>query len=96
MLAPAFGQRIEQMVTEELPRLPWGATLVVVTCRVTATMQRMLLRLARSTGHQRVVLVAIGEKPELLPELRRRVPVYHLGTMERWDEIDHITLEPLA
>lgn len=96
MLAPAFGQRIEQMMTEELPRLPWGATMVMITCRVTATMQRMLLRLARSTGHQRVVLVAIGEKPELLPELRRRVPVYHLGTMERWDEIDHITLESIV
>jgi uncharacterized protein (DUF58 family) len=96
MLAPAFGQRIEQMLTEELPRMPWGATQVVITCRVTATMQRMLLRLARSTGNQRVVLVAIGEKPELLPELRRRVPVYHLGSMERWDEIDHITLEPIV
>lgn len=96
MLAPAFGQRIEQMMTEELPRLPWGATMVVVTCRVTATMQRMLLRVARSTGNQRVVLVAIGEKPELLPELRRRVPVYHLGTLERWDEIDHITLESIS
>jgi hypothetical protein len=31
-----------------------------------------------------------------LPELRRRVPVYHLGTMERWDEIDHITLESIG
>jgi uncharacterized protein (DUF58 family) len=96
MLAPAFGQRIEQMVTEELPRLPWGATLVVITCRVTATMQRMLLRLARATGNQRVVLVAIGERPELLPDLRRRVPVYHLGSMERWDEIEHITLESIV
>jgi uncharacterized protein (DUF58 family) len=96
MLAPAFGQRIEQMVTEEISRLPWGATLVVITCRVTATMQRMLLRLARSTGNQRVVLVAIGERPELLPDLRRRVPVYHLGTMERWDEIEHITLESIV
>ncbi|HEV2127798.1 MAG TPA: DUF58 domain-containing protein [Thermomicrobiales bacterium] len=96
MIAPAFGARIEQMMTEEIPRLPWGASMVVVTCRVTPTMQRMLLRLARSTGNQRVVLVAIGDRPELLPELRRRVPVYHLGRQERWDELEQITLQPLV
>jgi len=96
MIAPAFGDRIERMMTEEIPKLPWGATLVVITCRVTPTMQRMLLRLARSTGNQRVVLVTIGEEPELVPDLRRRVPVYHLGTKERWDEIERITLESIA
>ena len=96
MIAPAFGDRIEQMMTEEISKLPWGATLVVITCRVTPTMQRMLLRLARATGNQRVVLVTIGDKPELVPDFRRRVPVYHLGTEERWDEIEQITLEPIA
>jgi uncharacterized protein (DUF58 family) len=96
MIAPAFGARIEQMMTEEIPRLPWGASMVVVTCRVTPTMQRMLLRLARATGNQRVVLVAIGDRPELLPELRRRVPVYHLGTQERWDELEQITLQSIV
>jgi uncharacterized protein (DUF58 family) len=95
MIAPAFGARIEHMITEEVSKLPWGATMVVITCKVTPTMQRMLMRLARSTGHQRVVLVAIGDRPELLPELRRRVPVYHLGTRERWDAIDRITLESI-
>jgi uncharacterized protein (DUF58 family) len=96
MIAPAFGERIEEMMTRELTRIPWGATLVVVTCRVTPTMQRVLLRLARATGNQRVVLVTIGDKPELVPDLRRRVPVYHLGTKERWDEIERISLEPIA
>ncbi len=96
MIAPAFGERIEQMMTAEIPKLPWGATMVVITCRVTPTMQRMLLRLARATGNQRVVLVTIGERPELVPELRRRVPVYHLGTKERWDEIEQITLESIG
>lgn len=95
MIAPAFGERIEQMMTEEIPRLPWGASMVVITCRVTPTMQRMLLRLARSTGSQRVVLVVIGDRPELLPELGRRVPVYHVGTQERWDEIEQITLQTI-
>lgn len=96
MIAPAFGARIEQMMTEEIPRLPWGASMIVVTCRVTPTMQRMLLRLARATGNQRVVLVAIGDRPELLPELRRRVPVYHLGTQERWDELEQVTLRSIV
>lgn len=96
MIAPAFGERIEEMMSKEIPKLPWGATLVVITCRVTPAMQRVLLRLARATGNQRVVLVAIGDKPELVPELRRRVPVYHLGTKERWDDIERITLHPIA
>lgn len=96
MIAPAFGERIEEMITREIPKILWGATLVVVTCRVTPTMQRMLLRLARATGNQRVVLVTIGDKPELVPDLRRRVPVYHLGTKERWDEIERIVLDPIA
>lgn len=92
MLMPAFGERIERMVVEELPRLPWGSTIVIVTCRVTEGMQRSLLRLARSSGTQRFVIVAIGAEPELVPELRRRLPVYHLSDREPWDEIQHITL----
>ncbi|MDQ3541880.1 MAG: DUF58 domain-containing protein, partial [Chloroflexota bacterium] len=67
MLMPAFGERIERMVVEELPRLPWGSTIVIVTCRVTEGMQRSLLRLARSSGTQRFVIIAIGATPELVP-----------------------------
>jgi uncharacterized protein (DUF58 family) len=92
MLMPAFGERIERMVVEELPRLPWGSTIVIVTCRVTEAMQRSLLRLARTSGTQRFVLIAIGAKPDLVPDLRRRLPVYHLGDEQAWDEIQHITL----
>jgi len=92
MLMPAFGERIERMVVEELPRLPWGSTIVIVTCRVTESMQRSLLRLAHTSGTQRFVIVAIGATPELVPDLRRRVPVYHLGDEEAWDTIPHITL----
>jgi len=92
MLMPAFGERIERMVVEELPRLPWGSTIVIVTCRVTEGMQRSLLRLARSSGTQRFVIIAIGATPELVPDLRRRLPVYHLSDEEAWNEIQHITL----
>ena len=92
MLSPAFGERIERMVVEELARLPWGATVVIVTCRVTAGMQRSLLRLGRNSGTKRFVIVAIGDRPQLVPELRRRIPVYHLSDDDPWDTISHITL----
>lgn len=96
MLVPAFGDRIEVMVAEELPRLPWGASVVIVTCRVSPGLQRTLLRLARTGGTQRYVIVAIGEQPRLVPELRRRVAVYHLGTEEGWDAISQIQLRRVS
>ena len=96
MLVPAFGDRIETMVTEELPRLPWGASIIIVTCRVSPGLQRTLLRLARIGGAQRYVIVAIGEQPRLVPEIRRRVAVYHLGTEEGWDAISQIQLRRVS
>ena len=96
MLVPAFGDRIETMVSEELSRLPWGASIIIITSRVPPGLQRTLLRLARSGGAQRFVLVAIGEEPQLSPEFRRRVPVYHLGMEERWDEIAQIQLTRIS
>jgi len=91
-LVPAFGDRIERMVMEELPRLPWGSTVVIVTCRVTEGLQRSLLRLVRNSGTQRFVIVAIGVQPTLLPDIRRRIPVYHLSDEEAWDTIEQITM----
>ncbi|HEV2072406.1 MAG TPA: DUF58 domain-containing protein [Thermomicrobiales bacterium] len=96
MLAPAFGDRIEKMISEELSRLPWGASIVLVTSRVSPELQRTLLRLARSGGVQRFVLIAIGEQPELVPEIRRRVAVYHLGMEETWDVIQRIQLTRIS
>lgn len=92
LLSPAFGQRIEEMIAAELPRLAWGTTIVVVTCRVSAELQRALLRLARVAGGQRFVLLAVGERPELAPELRRRVSIHHLSGDERWETIESIVL----
>jgi uncharacterized protein (DUF58 family) len=93
MLQPAFGQRIERMIGHELPRLPWGATVVVITSQVTPDFQRTLLRLARSGGAKRFVLVAIGEVPELFPDIRKRFAVYHLGGEEAWDVVESIHLD---
>ncbi len=93
LLAPAFGKRIEAMIAAELPRLAWGTTLVVITCRVSDELQRALLRLARASGGQRFVLLAVGDRPEIMPELRRRVAVYHLSGDEPWATVEAIRLE---
>ena len=95
MLQPAFGDRIERMLSQELHRLPWGATAVIITSQVTATFQRSLLRLARSGGSARFVIVAIGERPDIFPEVARRFAIYHLDGEEAWDAIDSIDLSRL-
>ena len=95
MLQPAFGDRIEHVMGQELSRLPWGATVVVISSQVTADFQRSLLRFARSGGASRFVLVAIGDTPELFPEIRKRFAVYHLSGEEKWDAIESIHLDHL-
>lgn len=95
LLQSVYGDRIERLVIDEVPKLAWGATIVIVTTNVTETMQRTLLRLARSNGNGRYVLVAIGDVPQLLPDLRRRLSVYHLSAEEAWDEIQRIALTRL-
>jgi uncharacterized protein (DUF58 family) len=95
LLMSVYGDRIERLVVDEVPKLPWGATIVIITTNVTDTMQRTLLRLARASGNGRFVLVAIGDVPQLLPDLRRRLIVYHLGAEESWDVIQRIALTRL-
>ena len=46
---------IEEMIESETPRLPWGATIVVVTAVVTPSLMAVLTRL-RETGRQTVLL----------------------------------------
>lgn len=95
MLKPAFGDKIEKMIGQELSRLPWGATVVIITSHASADFQRSLLRMARKSGASRFVIVAIGEKPDLFPEIRKRIPVYHLDGEEAWDEIQSIQFKRL-
>jgi len=94
MLTPAFGDRIEQVIVDELPRLPWGAAIVIITCKVTESLQRSLLRIARSSGSQRCVLVVVGDDElDLVPEVRKRVVTYRVSGKEAWDVIEHIALD---
>ena len=65
---------IENLLLEESPKLPWGATLVVVTGVVTEELVATLLRL-RDVG-RRLVLVSLDQKP-LRQELEG-VLCYHL------------------
>lgn len=96
MLKPAFGDNIQTMISQELSRLPWGATAVIITSDVSADLQRSLLRMARSGGAARFVIVAIGQQPELSPDVRKRFAVYHMSGEETWDAIESIQLNPIS
>lgn len=65
---------IEALLLEEAPRLPWGATLVVVTAIAHNELLATLLELA--DAGRRVVLFTLAEEPpkQLLPN----VQIYHL------------------
>jgi uncharacterized protein (DUF58 family) len=96
-LAPAYGDKIGAMISEEIHKLPWGASIVLITSQLSADVQRTLLRLARSSGARRFVIIVVDEQPpELFPELRRRFSVYYLGTEEAWDVIEQIRLTRIS
>jgi uncharacterized protein (DUF58 family) len=67
-------RNIESLLTTESARLPWGATLVVVTGVVTEGILASLLRL-RDEG-RRIVLVSLAERA--LPEELTGIRAYHL------------------
>jgi uncharacterized protein (DUF58 family) len=71
---PFAAQPIEAMLLREAPRLPWGASLIVVTAIAHEALLAALLDLARA-GRQ-VVLFTLAERPpeQALPN----VQVYHL------------------
>jgi hypothetical protein len=70
--------------------------VVLITSGLTAELQRSLLRVSRASGAGRFVIIAVGERPELFPDVRRKFAVYHLGGEEKWDAIEHIQLTRIA
>ncbi len=66
---------IEDLLAQESPRLPWSATLVVVTGIVTPELASTLVRLKESG--RRVVLVSLAQDPPPEEELLG-IPWYHL------------------
>jgi len=74
-VSPFATSSIEHLLTTESPRLPWGATVVVVTAVVTTGLEATLLRLKE--GGRKLVLIALGsDAPD-----ERRLPgivVHHV------------------
>jgi uncharacterized protein (DUF58 family) len=73
-VTPVFAQPIEELLLREAPRLPWGATIVVVTALVHDELLAALSDLEQA-GRQ-IVLFTLAEEPPV-----REIPgisVYHL------------------
>ncbi len=67
---------LENLLDNEAARLPWGATLVIVTALVSEGLLSALLRL-RQAGH-RLTVVTIGERAAM-PEAMAGITVHRLG-----------------
>ncbi|MDI3340786.1 MAG: DUF58 domain-containing protein [Sphaerobacter sp.] len=76
LLIPSTGFRVEALLASEARRLPWGATVVVVTGYVTPALEETLTRLHRA-GHT-VTLLAFGDRAPDLPS-RPGFSVYRFG-----------------
>jgi uncharacterized protein (DUF58 family) len=68
---------IEALLMAESPRLPWGATLVVVTSIVTDELRAAILRL-REVGRRLVLVVLEDESTAASPVSVPGVPTYRL------------------
>lgn len=90
------GEPIEQLLTELNPKLPWGASLVLVTSNFSADVQRTLQRIARQGAQRDCVVICIGAKPTLSVTSRRLFDVFHLGNEVSWREIPAVGLARLA
>lgn len=96
-IAPMHGEGIGKMIADEIVRLPWGASVVLITSQLSPNMQKSLLRTSRASGARRFIAIVVDdERPELLPEFRRKFAVYFLGTKEAWDVIQQIRLTRLT
>ncbi|HLI52363.1 MAG TPA: DUF58 domain-containing protein [Thermomicrobiaceae bacterium] len=64
LLIPYTGNRVENLISSEARRLPWGATLVVVTGYVTTALEETLATLHRN-GHAITLLSFGGDVPDM-------------------------------
>jgi len=76
VVTPVATQSISELLTRESPRLPWGATLVVVTANVNDELNSTLLRL--HDAGRRLVLVSLAEAPPE-PLIAEQILTYHLA-----------------
>lgn len=73
-VTPFATDPIETLLLAEAPRMPWGATLVVVTAIAHDDLLAALIELA--AAGRRLVLFTLAEKPP--QPLLSNIPVYHL------------------
>lgn len=78
-----LGSSIEEVLQIERPRLPSGATIVVVTSTLSEQMIDVLHSL-RQSGHPVTLLFVADTAPPLKPGL---IPTYYLGGEDTWKEI---------
>jgi uncharacterized protein (DUF58 family) len=74
-VTPIATQDIATLLERESPRLPWGATLIVVTANVNEELNSTLLRL-RAAGRRLVLISLSREAPD--PLVCEEVLTYHL------------------
>jgi uncharacterized protein (DUF58 family) len=89
-IQPLASGQIEKTVLQEAPRLPWGATLLVVSAVVTEALSAALLELDQA-GRQ-IILFTLAEAPPELIAYHARILVYHLS----WLVDDLIELEEIS
>jgi uncharacterized protein (DUF58 family) len=74
-VTPIATQELSALLARESPRLPWGATLVVVTAHVNEELNATLLRLHQAG--RRLVLISLSkEAPD--PVVAEEILTYHL------------------
>ena len=89
---------IEQMLVHEAPRMPWGATLVVVTAIAHDALLATLLDL--SAAGRQLVLFTLAEEPPT--QIMEKIPVYHLPHLiddivaPNWSIQESLTPDPNA
>ena len=74
---------IEKLMNRESPRLPWAATLVLVTAHISEEMAAIILRL-KEAG-RRVALISLAEEP---PPPLPDILVYHVPPGARPDQTE--------
>ena len=74
-VTPIATQDLSTLLVRESPKLPWGATLIVVTANVNQELNSTLLRL-RAAGRQLVLISLSPDPPD--PLVSQEVLTYHL------------------
>ena len=80
---------LERLLHVEAPRLPYGATLVIITAVLTPQLEQALLDLRRR--EYAVVLLTLGDANSTasLPNIHH----HHLGGLEEWLALDSLALD---